>query len=73
MTDSSFDSTPEEAVAMDPEEYCGSTGFGEGGGVDGSVADGGDASWGGGVLPGDVSRRICSGGASRERTSLNCP
>ena len=58
VMDSSFDSAPEETVAIDPEEYCGSTGFAESGGVDGSAAGGGDATWRGGVLTRGVSRRV---------------
>ena len=54
MTNSSFDSAPEEAVTIDPEEYRGFTGFAEEGGVEGSVAGGGDAIWCGGVVSKDV-------------------
>ena len=38
VTNSSFDSAPEEAVAIDPEEYWGFTGFAEEGGVEVPVA-----------------------------------
>ena len=56
VTNSSFDSAPEEAVAIDPEEYWGFTGFAEEGGVEGSVAGGREAIWRGGVVSNDVCR-----------------
>ena len=37
VTNSSFDSALEEAVAIDPEEYWGFTRFAEGGGVEGQL------------------------------------
>ena len=55
VMNSSFDSAPEEAVAIDPEEYWGFSGFAEGGGVEGSFASGGDAIWHGGM----VSKVVC--------------
>ena len=54
MTNSSFDSAPKEAVAIDPEEYWGFTGFAEESGVEGSFAGGGDAIWHGGMVSKDV-------------------
>jgi len=56
VTNSSFDSAPKEAVAIDPEEYWGFTGFAEESGVEGSFAGGGDAIWHGGMVSKDVCR-----------------